>query len=482
MAERYLKIKTKLDNSQTDKDISKLEEKIKKLNSENVEKQQQQTGIQSEINKYEELTQKADEYKFKIDEIKNKMAEMKKMDPSLVVGSSAEYTDLETKLNSINQKYRETTNEIDKQAPKIEKLYSKLDDVKQKQIENNEKINEYKTKIDSINATKLSNEMSNVGNGLTGMINKLSRVLLSIYGIRTGINGIRSAIALVSQYDTQVAANLEYIRFALAQAIKPIVEIIVKLLFTAMAYISALLKGWFGINIFSNATAKNFAKMQKSARGTAKSAKELQKTLARFDEANVLNDSGGTNNNSGTGVASPDFDLSNIDSVKIPDWLQWIIDNKEIVLGFFAGLAALIAGIKIAEFVKGLGDLVSGFSLIKALGIGLIFLGIYETISGILNYLKDPSWKNFGNIILGIGIAISGLAILIGSVPLAIAGAITMIISVLVSNWSTIKGWFQKAIDWLTDSQDWLTKNLGSGLNLAGNMIIRSNKWSDRTI
>lgn len=110
----------------------------------------------------------------------------------------------------------------------------------------------------------------------------------AIIGIRTAWNAVRSAINIVSQYNSQVSTDLEYMRYCIANALVPIVQSLIKLLYTALSYINAISTAWFGINLFSNSSAEDFQKMKNSASGTAKSAKEIQKSLQGFDEMNIL--------------------------------------------------------------------------------------------------------------------------------------------------------------------------------------------------
>ena len=69
MADGYLKIKTKLDNSGIDKDIIALEDKIKVLENKNMSNRKEEKVLQDQVNKYEELLAKANEYNTKISEL-----------------------------------------------------------------------------------------------------------------------------------------------------------------------------------------------------------------------------------------------------------------------------------------------------------------------------------------------------------------------------------------------------------------------------
>lgn len=378
----YLKIKTKIDNKEVDKGIAELENKIKKLETSNSELSTEQSGLEKEISAFEELQQKADSYREKINQLKAEKDTMTKNNPSLAVSvDTLEYSNIKLQLADIQQKYEQATNEIDKQAPKIEKVYGKLGKIKAKQSENNSKITEFRQKIEQISLKKIQSGLDNVGQGIQKSISKLGRMGMAVFGIRTAFNAVRQAISAVAQYNPQISADLEYMRYCIANLLMPVIKGLINLLYTVLSYVNAIANAWFGINLFSNASAKNFQKMQKSTGGTAKSVKEIQKSLQGFDEMNILQD----NSNSSGGASeamAPSMDLSNMQA-EVPAWLQWIIDNKDLIISILAGIAAGIIAIKL-----GLGG-------IQSLGIGLMVTGIVYAITSLLSYLNDPGWTNF---------------------------------------------------------------------------------------
>lgn len=448
----YLKIKTKLDNSGIDKDITELENKIKKAQTDNLGLDKEATGLQEEINQYEKLCNEADKYKEKIKQLE---AERKTLTLGGLSSTNVpQYNSLTTNIDLMKQKYSQATIEIDKQASKIDKVYAKLNKIKAKQTENNAKVQEFKDKIESIKINKVQNQINNIGKGIQGQISKIGKMAFAIIGIRTAWNAVRSAINIVSQYNSQVSTDLEYMRYCIANALGPIVQSLIKLLYTALSYINAISTAWFGINLFSNSSAKNFQKMKNSASGTAKSAKEIQKSLQGFDEMNILQDNTSSTGGS-TGVSAPSMDLSNVQG-EIPAWLKWIIENKDLIISTLTGIATAVLLIKF------------GLKGIKALGIGVLIAGIMYTVMALIEYLKDPSWENFGKVIQGIGVSIIGVGVIIASVlgivagaPVIITGAIVLIWGIIVKYWEQIKAFFQSGIDWLKGKSDWIRQMFG---------------------
>lgn len=458
----YLKIKTKIDNKDVDKGITELENKIKKLQEDNSKSSKEQNLLQKELDNYQELQASADRYKQKIKELNEEKNLMFKNSPALAVSvDTPEYANIKSQISDMQLKYSQATAEIDKQGPKIEKVCAKLDKVKLKQTENNAKIQQFKDKIEAIKTNNIKNAIDGIGKSITGQISKIGKMTMTIVGIRTAWSAVRRAVSLVSQYNPQIATDLQYMGYCIANLVAPAVQWLTRLLYTALSYINAIMQAWFGVNIFANSSAKAFKKMQNSASGTAKATKEIQKSLQGFDEMNIMQDNSG-NTGGGTGVSTPSMDLSNMQG-EVPTWLQWIIDNKDLILAVLAGITAGLISIKIF-----------GLDPIMASGIVLLISGIVYAVQNLIKYLKDPTWESFGGIIQGVGVAIMGLAVLIGSVPLAVAGAIVLIVGTITKYWEQIKGFFQSGIDWLVSKSDWIHEIFGDTIGNIYDMFVNN--------
>lgn len=451
----YLKIKTKIDNKDLDKGIVELENKIKKLQESNAKSSQEQDSLNKEIANYEQLSQKAEEYKNKIKQLENEKKKMVSENPNLIVSSTPELSNINSELDLIKQKYASATTELDKQAPKIDKVYAKLEKIKSKQTENNAKISEYKQKIEQINTNNIQKSLNNVGKNLQNQIGKIGKMAMAVVGIRTAWYAVRGAITAVTEYNDQISTDFEYMRYCIANMLTPAVEKLVQLLYTVLSYVNAIANAWFGINLFGSSSAKNFKKMKENASGTAKATKEIVKTLTGFDEMNVISDNSSSGSSGSTGVSMPSMDLSGIEGA-VPTWLQWIIDNKDLILDVLAGISAGVLALKL------------GLEGIKALGVGVMVTGLLISIQGLLEYLKDPTWENFGKIISGIGIAILGVAAIFTSTTAAIIGAVTLVVGLVVSNWEKIKGVLESGIEWLTKK----IEEYPGLINILGNWIL----------
>lgn len=322
-----------------------------------------------------------------------------------------------------------------------ERLGIKLDNLQKKQA----KLNQEQANMGKLDLSGVQAGINNVNKGLQGAIKKVAKWSLALFGVRSIYNAIRGAMSTLSQYDDQMSSNIEYIKYALANALKPIIEWILNAVVKLLQYINYIAKAWTGKNLFTG--AKAFEGMKKSASSTAKSAKEINKQLARFDEINILSD---TSSTGGAGVASGgDITASNIDLTglqgEIPSWVQWIVDNKDLIIAALFGIAGGIIAIKL------------GVGLLMGLGIGLIIAGIAQTIQAIINFIKDPSWENFAKILEGLTLILAGVAVAmlavnaanpVAWIMLAIA-AVVALATTIIKNWDTIKSILGAVGSWI---------------------------------
>ena len=446
MADGYITIETKLSTNKFDKQVTDLEKKIKNEEEKAQLKLKAKLQAEDELEKHKqkivEIEQEYEKTSQQVERLQNIMSKQSRG----ISLTPQEFTDLQgsEKIISNNEKIGET---LDKMYAKEVKLNNAVDrtSLAYSQIQSN--VSAYKAKIESVNIQKQQAQVDQLKNGFNKMntsvsssIKHIGRLALGIFSVASAYRLMSSASSTLGQYDEQYATNLEYIRYLIAQAIAPALKYVVNLASTLLSYLNYILNAWFGITLFSKNSSKNFMKARES---TSKIKKDLQTTP--FDEMNVLSD---TSSSGTSGAVAPSIDPSLFEG-KVPDWLKWIANNKNLILSVMAGVGAGLLAWKL------------GLEGIKALGIGLMISGIVYAISSLLQYLKDRTWKNFGKIIQGIGIAIIGLGAIIGSVPVAVAGAIVLIVGTIVKYWEQIKAFLQKGIDWLVSKTDWVKDNFG---------------------
>ena len=360
------------------------------------------------------------------------------MDGYVVIGTNLDTKSFDAQINYIESQLQEIEHKL-KQADmgfdvgdtmKLEAQYEKL----------SQKLSTLKQKKEDLNKTDLSNvqkSIDNIGKSTSNTIKHVARWALGIFAIESAYGFVRQAMSSVSQYNEQIATDIQYIQFALGSMLQPIIEGLIQLAFRLLTYVNYIAQAWFGVNLFANASTKSFEKNNKALGNSVKSAKELNKQIASFDEMNVLND---TSSNSGGGagagaISLPSMDLSQWQG-EVPSWVQWIAENKDLVIAGLLGIAGGLVAINL------------GLTAIQGIGVGIALAGIILAIQSLIKFLQDPTFENFTNIIIGIGTAIIGVGIIISNFPLIVAGVIAVIVATIVKNYDYIMGLFNKLINW----------------------------------
>lgn len=467
----WITIGTNLSTDKFDKQIVSLEKKMKKAEEKKFSLETDITFKQSGL----------DEQRKKVKQLEKDMKELKKIENDGIDKNFLDFKILASKYGSNTQDFSSDilSKQLEKATAQEEKLSMKLDEVKQKHLSINEQVKEYKQQIEGIKLQKQQSDLEKMKSGFKDMgksiqsaIGKIAKLALGIFAVRTAVSMLRRASSELATYDPQYAANLEYIRYVLTQAIAPVLKGIVQLAMQLLQLINMIVNSLFGINLFANGSAESFRKMKSSAGGISKAVKEIRKQLAGFDEINILTDQSDTGTGVGAGgVGMPSMDLSKLQG-EPPAWMKWIIDNGKLLLSILAGIAGAIATIKVGKLLKSLG-LITKLPLKTVSGIGLAIGGIVYGVMSLLEYLKDPRWETFGGIFEGLGVAILGVGLAISSLPVAIAGVAILIHGIIMKNWDKIKATWQKGIDWiwqkgedvqsfLEEKLDWLPRKWGA--------------------
>ena len=331
----------------------------------------------------------------------------------------AEIKYVESQLEEIEHKLKQAdmgfeVGDTQKLEAQYSKLIKQLDRLQKKQAE--------------LNRTDLSGIQKNidkVGSSVSKTISKVGRWALAVFGVRSAYMFVRQSASTLAQYNEQIASDLEYMRFALASSLQPLIEGLINLAYKLLTYVNYIAQAWFGVNLFANASAKA---MQKGA----SSAEKMKKSLSGFDEMNVINENGSV----GALGGLPSVDLSKMQG-EVPSWIKWIADNKDLVISALIGIASGLTAISL------------GLSAVKGFGVAVAIAGITYAIINLIKFLQDPTFNNFINTIIGIGVAITGVGVIIGSLPVAITGAVIAIVALVVKNYDYIMGLFDKAIKWL---------------------------------
>lgn len=325
------------------------------------------------------------------------------MDGEITIGTKLDTKKFDAQILVVERRIKEIEEDLSSNKElgflserEVANLNAELEKSKNKLIN----LREQKEKLANSNDIKqLANGFKDLGSPIQNAVKKVSRLALGVYGIRSAYMALRRASSDLASYDEQYATNLEYIKYALTQAIAPVLQWIVNLSAQLLGYINAIMQGWFGINLFSRGSVENFKKMKAGASGVSKAVAEIKKQLTGFDEMNILQDNGNVGTGGGGGGIGtiPTFDLS-ATRAEPPKWLEWIISHKNDILTILASISAGLLAWKL------------GLSALMSLGIAVAIYGIIESVKGLLAFIKNPTWKNFKKFLGGLAIAITGVA------------------------------------------------------------------------
>ena len=357
-------IKTGVDNSGLDKDIKELEKKIDQVEKKKIDIQVQ---VKTDEDNLAELEGKAQKVK---EQLEQKWADFK----SIPMPKDMNDKGALAKIDRTYKDYMRLKEELSSIIPQIEKLKGGIDSQKtsmealEKEAEgyrnqiaaidmekNKEAIESTEGKAEKLAATiaKFQNALviastaaavitantaalsvgfkttkkiiDTVFNAIKGIVGQVKTWIGNVFSLKNAYNAIQKLISEIQSYNKQVAADLSYMKFALASAFEPLIQALVAGLYKVLALVNQIIQVVSGFNLFANSGVSKFQKAMKASAG---SSKEIANNLAKFDDLDVLKqDKGG-----GGGMELPSVDLSKSnfleDFMGDPYELGFIIGNK----------------------------------------------------------------------------------------------------------------------------------------------------------
>ena len=283
-----------------------------------------------------------------------------------------------------------------------------------------------------------------IKNNLKGIKRSIMGIIGGLIGARGIYTSIRKAMSAYLAQNDELRAKLNGCWYALGSLFAPVLEWIINKFVYLVSLVDALVKslGLAGVN------------MSKYGKAGAKASKQT----AGFDEINNISSQGG----GGLG-----------DAFKLNEVTEEALNKFKTILALVTAIGAGLMAWKVASTINDLFEL--GWNPVQLGGIALAVGGITLAIMGLFNYLNDPSWANFGEIIGGIGLAILGVGMFIGSTPMIVAGAIIAILGLIAPFWEQISSFLDNVVEYVESHmgslKEWLTVWFGGVGTIVGNMI-----------
>ena len=365
-------------------------------------------------------------------------------DGKVIIKVDADTSSFDKKIDDIkSQEYDrldlsdDLTNNLEEQTAELEKQ-GKTTTVLQRVI----------TKLAS-KFTGISQSTLSIGKNILEFAIGFGSVMGIVGIIAIAIAGIAGALADIITKDDQMnkdweelKVTVQYLWFALKQAFTGIAQGLlnaVKWLINAfkeiIAFIARIIYLITGYNIFKSSGIDDF---KKSLDGSNKSAKELRKTLAGFDEMNVLNDNGSVNQVGGgisglSGLGDIANEVEN--GTKIEKKIQDLID-KWFTLG--KEMENALDNPKVFEKAFGLwGTFMQGVTRLFS-GIHDIVTGFVETIGGLLDIIVGIFTLDGQKIWNGVKFVADGIWKIIQGLIKVIIGIIEMVVGLIIGVVATI--------------------------------------------
>ena len=398
----------------------------------------------------QELAVQEDQAKLKASELNSKIAELK--------NNSPEVNHLEQQVRNMTSSLEESKSQTNELGESIKKNLS------------------FKAKLMGISG------FDEVGKKVDKLKSRMSRLIgtVAIFSlIRSSLTNLRNGfVSLLKQNDSfssslnQIKANLMTAFVPIYNACLPAINSLMNSLSKLTGTIAVFVSGLFGTSLED--AKKQAEGLSKSLDDTAKSGEKASGSLASFDNLEVISDNGSSASSGGNNGSNINYDGEITYSQKLLDILnkisKWVTDNSEIVIGFIGGVTGALIALKLL-----------GLDPIQSLGIGIALAGAIILIQGIINFIKDPSWENFGTILTGLSLILAGVAIAmlavnaanpVAWIMLAIA-AVVALGAVIIKNWDSIKEVFSKIWSWISEK---VIEPVKTGFASAGEYL--KEKWN----
>ena len=317
MADGKIRIDTRIDNSNAEKDLKDLEKSVDACSRhmkdafESVDNVKGcEKAIQRQVNAYQKAKEKASEYEKEIEKINSQMREKEAM--------ALKDADIGIK-NDTPQRIQERADKSlanDKDYNKLIEQSAKLEDLWYAQNEKinlaNSNVEEIESKMDRLrnkvdSTAKSSSRMSRffrfkklrfknkrcvcwsfrqswkccrknffnkVGKSTTNSIKSIKRMGLAILGIRAAYSLVRKAADQYLESNKTASNQIAAIWNTLGAMIGPIVDMVISGVVKALSFINALIKALTGIDFVAKANANALKKQSKATKGVAKATKE----------------------------------------------------------------------------------------------------------------------------------------------------------------------------------------------------------------
>lgn len=419
--------KSKIDNSELQKDLNKAKREIEKSQKTISESEAAKLPLEKHaenvgegLNKARQELEKYQAMLSKIRSVAINPASRQDYERAtqLIPGAISKVVDQKKVVEKLENEWSQVNSKIEKYNSKITSANANIELQKEKAAEITKKLSSGRAKMAAATEkAQLSAE-------------KFKKRLVSLAGqafvftlISKALQGIVKHMGKALKSNKEFTSELAKLKGSLLTAFQPIYELLLPALMalmriatnviTAVARVAAMLGGKSMSQYAKNAEA--LYNEANAIEKTGDAAKKAQRSLAGFDEINQLGSN--ANNESAPSSTDPNFSLA----AGIGD----MSDETENLLGIISAITAGFLAWKMASSFLSDGKLAAGIGLTVA-GLGLLAVGIWDVTQ---NGFK---LENVLTIIAGLLTAGLGIGLLTGSwIPLLIAAIASLLLSIV---------------------------------------------------
>lgn len=353
--------------------------------------------------------------------------------------------------------------QLDQLTPKTDALRERLRLIR-------ERINE----LDNARLTRLASSFespmaaaSKFGSKMSSVINsglkKIKRMAISLLGLRTAWSFLTRAARDYISRDKELSIATQSMIAALGQALAPItklvvqgMQVLVRWVIIAIAYISTFINTIFGTKIAVNTSIKAMDKYADSASNAANQ-------LAGFDELNTISTPSASTD---LAVDFSAFDVSK-EMASLGQFTTWLTENKDLIQAVTIAIGGMLAAFMMFDTIN---SIVKGVSFFIQNPWLIVIMAIIVAIGLLIYYFDDiKSWwnKNGEKItwwITEIGKALLVVGVIAGMVYLGFALIPILIVAVI----AIIVAFGKEIIYWLNMGQKFVNDFIN---NLKTNLL-----------
>src|SRR5574344_2195562 len=267
---------------------------------------------------------------------------------------SSQLDEIENKLKQADMGF--DVGDTQKLEAKYETLSTKLTTLTQK-----------KKDFDKADLSNANEQISKMGEGISKVTGKVTRWILAVFSVRSAYMAVIQAMDILSSTNENLARQLDSIKLIFATALEPIVNFIVDIVSTGIAYLNLFIKALSGVDIIANANAKAIAQQ-------AKKQKDLNKQIASFDEINKVSSKNTANTNQASTFETPKLDDAVVK--KLQDLAYWIKENKDLLEALGIAFVAVFGAVAIGKLIGNISEFLGAKGL----------SGLSSAIEGIIEF------------------------------------------------------------------------------------------------